>query len=152
MTNEPAIDGWGVLEHAVELARGSEDFVLATVVWRQGPSSGQQGARAIVMASGEVRGWIGGACAEPVLVREALRALDDRQPRLLALGTSEELIDTPEGVTPIAISCQSDGALQIFIEPFVSAPHLVVHLQRRTRVVSGDRHASVLVGGAPDTS
>ncbi len=126
MTNDPAIDGWGVLEHAVELARGDEDFVLATVVWREGPSSGQQGSRAIVMASGEILGWIGGACAEPVLIREALKALAERQPRLLALGLSEELIDTPEGVTAIAISCQSDGALQIFIEPFVSAPHLVV--------------------------
>ena len=126
MTNAPAIDGWGVLEHAVELARRNEDFVLATVVWRQGPSSGQQGSRAIVMASGEVLGWIGGACAEPVLVREALSALADGQPRLLALGTADELIDTPEGVTAIAISCQSDGALQVFVEPFVLAPHLVV--------------------------
>jgi len=126
MTNQSAIDGWGVLEHAVELARRDEDFVLATVVWRQGPSSGQQGSRAIVMASGQVLGWIGGACAEPVLVREALRALDEGQPRLLALGTTDELIDTPEGVTAIAISCQSDGALQVFIEPFVAAPHLVV--------------------------
>ncbi|MEE8498749.1 MAG: XdhC family protein, partial [Acidimicrobiia bacterium] len=118
MTNQPPIDGWGVLEHAVELARRDEDFVLATVVWRQGPSSGQQGSRAIVMASGQVLGWIGGACAEPVLVREALRALDEGEPRLLALGTTDELIDTPEGVTAIAISCQSDGALQVFIEPF----------------------------------
>ena len=126
MTNEPAIDGWGVLEHAIELARRDEDFVLATVVWSQGPSSGQQGSRAIVMASGHVLGWIGGACAEPVLIREAQQALVEGQPRLLALGTSEELVDTPEGVTAIAISCQSDGALQIFIEPFVSAPHLVV--------------------------
>ena len=126
MTNQPAMDGWGVLEHAVELARGGEDFVLATVVWRQGPSSGQQGSRAIVMASGQLLGWIGGACAEPVLIREALGALAEGQPRLLALGTADELIDTPEGVTSIAISCQSDGALQIFIEPFVLAPHLVV--------------------------
>ena len=126
MTNEPAIDGWGVLEHAVELARRGEDFVLATVVWREGPSSGHQGSRAIVMASGQVHGWIGGACAEPVLIREALSALAEGQPRLLALGTSEDLTDTPEGVTAIAISCQSDGALQIFIEPFVSAPQLVV--------------------------
>ena len=126
MTNEPTIDGWGVLEHAVELARQGEDFVLATVVWREGPSSGQQGSRAIVMASGQIIGWIGGACAEPVLIREAQTALAEGQPRLLALGTSDELADAPDGVTAIAISCQSDGALQIFIEPFVSAPRLVV--------------------------
>ena len=126
MMNAPAIDGWGLLEHAAELARRDEDFVLATVVWREGPSSGQLGSRAIVMASGELVGWIGGACAEPVLVREALRALAEGRPRLLALGKADELIDAPEGVTSIAISCQSDGALQVFVEPFVLAPHLLV--------------------------
>ncbi|MEK7292531.1 MAG: XdhC family protein [Actinomycetota bacterium] len=121
-----SLDGWAVVEKAVELARRGEDFVLATVVWRQGPSSGKHGSRAIVTASGELHGWIGGACAEPVLIREATRALADRQPRLLLLGTTDELSQVPEGMTHIAISCQSDGAMQIYIEPVQGAPHLVV--------------------------
>ncbi|MCH2349164.1 MAG: XdhC family protein, partial [Candidatus Poseidoniales archaeon] len=61
MTNELIIDGWEVLEHAVELRQRGEEFVLATVVWREGPSSGQQGSRAIVTASGQPSGWLGGA-------------------------------------------------------------------------------------------
>ena len=126
MTNEPIIDGWGVLEHAVELRQRGEEFVLATVVWREGPSSGQQGSRAIVTASGQTIGWIGGACAEPVLIREALRALERREPRLLVLGVSDQFGDLPQGLTAIAISCQSNGALQIFIEPVVPVPELVV--------------------------
>ena len=126
MTSEARVDAWGVLEHAVKLAQRGEEFVLATVVWREAPSSGQEGSRAIVMASGELFGWIGGACAEPVLVREALKALADGEPRLLALGGSDDLTEVPAGVTQIAISCQSDGALQIFIEPVVAVPHLVV--------------------------
>lgn len=126
MTDEPTIEGWGVLEHAVELGRRGEQFALATVIWREAPSSGQQGSRAIVTASGQVHGWIGGACAEPVLIREALGAIADRAPRLLALGDSDKLTDAPDDVTRIAFSCQSDGALQIFIEPFISMPHLVI--------------------------
>jgi xanthine dehydrogenase accessory factor len=124
--NEHPLDGWGVVEKAVELARLGDDFALATVVWRQRPSSGQHGSRAIVTASGELHGWIGGACAEPVLIREALRALADRQPRLLLLGMSDEIDEVPEGMTHIAISCQSEGALQIYIEPVQGAPHLVI--------------------------
>jgi xanthine dehydrogenase accessory factor len=120
------LDGWGVLQHAAELARRGEEFVLATVVWREGPSSGQNGSRAIVMPTGEVIGWIGGACAEPVLIREAHQALAEQRARLLALGTSEQFGDVPQGMTAIAISCQSEGALQIFIEPVIPAPHLVV--------------------------
>src|SRR5258708_10699430 len=53
--------GWGVLEQAGELTRRGQAFALATVVWRQGPSSGHQGSRAIITASGELHGWIGGA-------------------------------------------------------------------------------------------
>ena len=34
---------------------------------------------------GTVAGWIGGACAEPVVVREALGALREGRPRLIAL-------------------------------------------------------------------
>ena len=126
MSSELVVDGWGVLEHAVELRRRGEEFVLATVVWREGPSSGQHGSRAIVTASGQIFGWIGGACAEPVFVREALRALEERESRLLAIGSSEYFGDLPKGTTAIAIACQSGGALQIFIEPVVPVPELVV--------------------------
>ncbi len=126
MTDESTLDGWGVLQHATELARRGEEFVLATVVWREGPSSGHHGSRAIVTADGRVIGWIGGACAEPVLIREAHKALAEGESRLLALGTSDRFGDVPQGMTAIAISCQSEGALQIFIEPVIPAPHLVV--------------------------
>lgn len=124
--SEFAADRWSIVERAVELARLGEEFVMATVVWRQGPSSGQHGSRAIVTASGELHGFIGGACAEPVLVREAQRALADRVPRLLVLGQSDQLGHVPEGMTAIAISCQSEGALQIYLEPVQATPHLVV--------------------------
>jgi xanthine dehydrogenase accessory factor len=124
--SDQAADRWSIVERAVELARLGEEFVMATVVWRQGPSSGQHGSRAIVTASGELHGFIGGACAEPVLVREAQRALVDRTPRLLVLGQSDQLGHVPEGMTAIAISCQSEGALQIYLEPVQATPHLVV--------------------------
>jgi xanthine dehydrogenase accessory factor len=122
----PSVDGWDVIQQAAELARRGEEFALATVVWRQGPSSGQQGSRAIVTASGEIRGWIGGACAEPVVIREAQRAIVDREPRLLLLGTPEQFGVVPEGMTVIPIACQSEGAMEVYVEPVVSSPHLVV--------------------------
>ena len=62
------MEGWGIFEEAGELTRRGEAFALATVVWRQGPSSGQLGSRAVITADGELRGWIGGACAEPSVI------------------------------------------------------------------------------------
>src|SRR5580693_9987699 len=121
------MEGWGVLAQAGELSKRGEAFALATVVWRQGPSSGQQGSRAIITASGELRGWIGGACAEPVVLREARQVIAEGVPRLLLLGSPDQFgAAIPEGITVVPISCQSEGALEVYVEPVVPAPHLVV--------------------------
>jgi xanthine dehydrogenase accessory factor len=88
------------MARAVELVEAGESFTMATVVWRQAPSSGQYGSRAIVTAEGELFGWIGGACAEPVLMREARRVLEEGSASLVWLGQPEDLekMHVPEGV------------------------------------------------------
>jgi xanthine dehydrogenase accessory factor len=122
-----------VLAEAGELTRRGQPFALATVVWRQGPSSGQQGSRAIITAEGDLHGWIGGACAEPVVIREARQVITEGVPRLLLLGTPEQFASraqsgggVPDGMTVVPIACQSEGALEVYIEPVLPAPHLVV--------------------------
>jgi xanthine dehydrogenase accessory factor len=121
------MDGWGFLEQGAELARRGESFALATVVWRQGPSSGKESCRAIITATGELHGWIGGACAEPVVIRQAREVISDGVPRLLLLGTAEQFGGPlPDGMNFVPISCQSEGSLEVYIEPIQPAPHLVV--------------------------
>lgn len=121
------MNGLNVLEEAGELARGGHAFAIATVIWRQGPSSSKQGARAIITADGEVRGWIGGACAEPAVIRAAREAIADGDTRLLLLGTPDQFgAAVPEGMTVVPISCQSEGALEVYIEPVLPVPHLVI--------------------------
>jgi len=120
-------EGWEVLERARELADRGEEFALATVVWRQAPSSGQIGARALVTADGRVHGFIGGACAEPVVIREAQRVIQSREARLLFLGTTDEPGSAvPDGMVYVPMSCQSEGALQVFVEPVVPVLDLLV--------------------------
>ncbi len=122
------MDGWDVLERARELSQRGEAFALATVVWRRGPSSGKEGCRAVITASGQVFGFIGGACAEPVVVREARHILAEGVPRLVFLGTPDELesVAVREGISYVPMSCQSEGALEIYIEPVEPKTHLVV--------------------------
>jgi xanthine dehydrogenase accessory factor len=120
-------EGWDVVEQAAELARRGEEFALATVVWRQAPSSGRVGSRAIITRDGRLFGFIGGACAEPVVLREAVRVIESREPRLLFLGTTDvPQAGLPDGMLYIPMSCQSEGALQIYVEPVVPALDLVV--------------------------
>jgi len=116
-----------ILELANELSRRGEAFVLATVVWRRAPSSGKIGSTAVVTPDRRVRGWLGGACAEPTVIREALKALEEGMPRLLFLGPPEELAARGrEGVVTVPIACQSEGALEVYVEPVLPQPQLVV--------------------------
>ena len=124
------MEGMDVLEEMAELVRSGQAFALATVVWRQPPSSSQPGARAIITTEGELRGWIGGACAEPAVIREAQQVIADGTARLLLLGTPEQFGvasgSVPDGMTVIPISCHREGALEVYIEPVLPVPHLVI--------------------------
>jgi len=115
-----------ILRLANDLADRGEPFVLATVVWRRSPSSGKAGATALITRDGLVHGWLGGACAEPTVVREARRALEEGTPRLLFLGPPEELAGHErDGVVTVPIACQSEGAMEVHVEPVLPQPQLV---------------------------
>jgi xanthine dehydrogenase accessory factor len=110
-----------------ELRDRGEPFAVATVVWRRSPSSGQVGARAVVTPDGTIRGWVAGACAEPTVVSEAVKALGEGAPRLVFLGPPEELEEhRRDGVITVPIQCQSEGALEVYVEPVLPKPNVVV--------------------------
>lgn len=116
-----------VLAEAAALSAAGQPFVLASVVWSRAPSSGKPGATALITPDRKIRGWIGGACAEPTVIREALKTLEDGRPCLLFLGSPEELRDqTRVGVVTVPIACASEGALEVYVEPVMPSPHLVV--------------------------
>lgn len=102
-------------------------FAVATVVRAEKPTSAKVGAKAIITEDGNLSGWIGGSCAEPTVKREAKKALEDGQPRLIRLCPPEKMGTAPqEGVIEIALTCISGGTLEIYIEPQLAQPHLVV--------------------------
>jgi xanthine dehydrogenase accessory factor len=115
------------LAEAVELTRARVPFALATVVWRRAPSSGHTGSKAVVLADGTVRGWLGGACAEPTVIREALASLADGVARRLFLGAPDELAAHEiDDTLTIPMACESEGAMEIYLEPFLPVPQVVV--------------------------
>ena len=96
-------------------------------MWRRAPTSGTPGAKAIVHLDGSVDGWVGGACAQPTLVRQAREALQDGVPRLVYLGPADGLDGVlRDGVVRVPMACESEGALEIFLEPVLPSPHVVV--------------------------
>jgi xanthine dehydrogenase accessory factor len=110
---------------AADLAQREEPFVLAVVVRRQPASSSQAGDMALITASGAFHGWLGGSCTQPTVVREAQRALAEGQPRLVALAPDPETERRP-GITVFPMTCNSGGTVEIYLEPVLPTPRLVV--------------------------
>jgi len=114
-----------VLTRAAELAARDEPFVLATVVRRLPASAAQAGDAAVVTAAGDFHGWLGGSCTQPVVVREALAALAEAEPRLIALSPNPAAERRP-GVRVFPMTCHSGGTVDIYLEPVLPARRFLV--------------------------
>src|SRR5215469_5109663 len=111
------------LEKASQLRAAGQSFAVAVVVRYQAPISGKPGDKAIITAEGKMWGWIGGGCVQPVAVKEALLALADGKPRLIRISPTS----SPEnGIVNYDMTCHSGGTVDIFIEPVLPKPQLVI--------------------------
>ena len=116
-----------LLALAADLQRRGEPFALATVVRCEPPTSAKPGAKALVRGDGAVSGWVGGACAEPVVVREALAAIEDGRPRLIGLiGEGARGPGRTAGMVEYPMTCHSGGTLEIYVEPYLPKPLLIL--------------------------
>jgi xanthine dehydrogenase accessory factor len=115
-----------VLVEAGRLAAEGRPYALATVVRVVRPASTRRGDRALVTPDGNLAGWVGGACSEPIVVREALRALADGEPRLVRIGPAGAGADAPDDVVVAESRCASEGVVEVLIEPELPEPLLAV--------------------------
>jgi xanthine dehydrogenase accessory factor len=99
-----------VLAEAGRLAAEGRPFALATVVNVERPASARRGDHAIVTPDGALAGWVGGACTEPTVIREALAALADGEAR----------------VVRVQGGCASEGTIEVLVEAQLPAPLVAV--------------------------
>jgi len=105
-------------------------FVHATVVHAERPTSAKPGDAAIVFADGTIEGFVGGTCAESTVRAQSLALLDSGEPLLLRITPTVEDLPAHEPESDrltVHNPCLSGGTLEIFLEPVVPAPVLVVH-------------------------
>jgi len=114
-----------VLEQAVELRARGEPFVLATVVAYRRPQSAKPGSHAIVFPDGSIHGWVGGGCVQPIVIREAKKALEQGRPSLIVISPDGAVKDW-QGVQEYLMTCQGGGSLQIYLEPMLPRPELII--------------------------
>jgi xanthine dehydrogenase accessory factor len=111
---------------AEELAERREPFVRATVVRAQRPTSAHAGDVALIDASGVIVGFVGGNCVESSVRTYALQALVSREPLLLRVVPGEPSHVDEEGAIQVSNPCLSGGAIEIFLEPQVPAPRMLI--------------------------
>ena len=143
-----------LFERIARLERDHASFAIATVVARQSPVSSRLGDRALIFADGRMEGFVGGSCSRDIVRRQALGAIRDRQPVLLQIRNARTNGDLPQATgdadpvrrahaghahaeedlpgsalterVTIPMSCSSEGAVDVYIEPRVPLRRLVV--------------------------
>ena len=108
-----------------DLRSRQEPFVLATVVAYKSPQSAKPGSKAIIKPDGSMLGWIGGGCVQPIVLREAKQALQTGRSKLLTISPDEPRDDW-EGVQSFQMTCEGGGSLEIYLEPFLPKPQLLI--------------------------
>jgi len=130
---------------AEELAEQGRACVLATVVRAQHPTSVRAGDMAIVLGDGTIEGFVGGVCAEHSVRVYSLKAIEAGEAVLLRilpdaetdveLDSDEDLeqvaamarvMPSEEGSVTVQNPCLSGGAIEVFLEPVLPAPRVLV--------------------------
>jgi xanthine dehydrogenase accessory factor len=102
-----------------------EEFAIAQVIWREAPSSGKPGDKAIILKDGSLIGWIGGGCVKGIAVKEAQEAIRENRSRLVRIDPDEENSEDGSHKT-YHMACHSGGTIELFIEPITPNPQLII--------------------------
>ena len=124
----------GVLERAAERQAQGQAFALATVVRTVAVTAAKAGAKALIRPDGSIEeGWIGGGCARAAVVKAARQCLIDGRSRLVSIAPKEALAELGAapgedrgGVFYAKNSCPSQGTMDIFVEPVLPSPRLLI--------------------------
>ena len=111
-----------------------EPFVLATVVRTVAATAAKAGAKAVILPDGTIsEGWIGGGCARAAVLAAAREAMADGKSRLVSVQPPDVLQeqgiaagDERSGVRFAKNMCPSQGTMDVFVEPVLPQPQIVV--------------------------
>jgi xanthine dehydrogenase accessory factor len=123
-----------LIEEIRLLKEAGEPFAVATVVRTVSLTAAKAGAKAVVRSDGAMSaGWIGGGCARAAVLKAAREALGDGRPRLVSVQPGDALQahgvtagETKEGVEFARNMCPSQGTMDVFVEPVLPRPELLI--------------------------
>lgn len=114
-----------LLQREQWLIHAAQPFAVATVIRAQPPTSAWVGAQALIEADGTLHGWIGGGCSREIVIQAALESIRGGSPRLVRISNAPTPQPPPD-VEDHAMPCASNGALELFVQPTLPAPLVLV--------------------------
>ena len=117
-----------IIDCMARMKGDGQPFALATVIRTEDATAAKAGAKAVVRADGTVVGWVGGGCTLGAVRKTAMRVLSDGQARLIRVRPKESLAEEPAeaGVVLHKSACPSGGTVEVFVEPILPRPSLIV--------------------------
>ncbi len=117
-----------IIDCMARMKGDGQPFALATVIRTEDATAAKAGAKAVVRADGTVVGWIGGGCTLGAVRKTAAQVLADGQARLIRVRPKDRLADEPAeaGVELHKNACPSGGTVEVFVEPILPRPALIV--------------------------
>jgi len=123
-----------ILDNISSRKTAGESFVLATVVRTVAATAAKAGAKAVILSDGTIsQGWIGGGCARAAVLKAAKDALADGKSRLVSVapedvldGQGRKAGEEAGGVRFAKNMCPSQGTMDIFVEPVLPRPQVVI--------------------------
>jgi xanthine dehydrogenase accessory factor len=113
-----------LLELEQRLIAEAQLFAVTTVIRAQPPTSTWVGAQALIESDGTLHGWIGGGCSKAIVVQAAQEAMRSGEPKLIRISNSDE--ELADDVELHAMPCASNGTIELFIQPSVPAPQVLI--------------------------
>ncbi|MGF6759401.1 XdhC family protein [Paraburkholderia sp. GAS334] len=113
-----------LLQLEQRLIEQAEPFAVVTVIRAAPPTSAWVGAQALVDRDGALHGWIGGGCSRTIVIQAAQQAIRSGLPKRVRI--SNEQTKPEADVEAHAMPCASNGAMELFIQPTVPAPSVLV--------------------------
>jgi xanthine dehydrogenase accessory factor len=116
-----------VFDAARRLQEAGTPYALVSVIKALAPASARPGDKAVVTGEGDLHGWVGGGCAQPVVIRMVRQVLADGQARLIRIAPTDDGTERDLGdVLEFGMACHSGGTLEMFVDPVLPRPQLIV--------------------------
>lgn len=159
-----SITASGIQDQIEALRARGEEFCVATVVRTADATSAKAGAKALVTRDGTISGFVGGGCVQGSVKKAAGEVLTTGEAKLIRVKPRDTVVGPTDadGTELHPSACPSGGTVELFIEPMLLAPRLVVMgaspvaaalvglaeaMAYRTLVVCGEAERSKVPGG-----